>query len=260
MPVIYSRVDVKPGDLVLSRYASYPHPFELEYDVRAMGGTLVNNASAHAFVADLGDWYPLLTAYTPKTWYRLQDVPQDATGPFVLKGPTWSRKHQWTRSMYAPTRSELADVYNRLSQDSMFERERIYIRQFVPLISYGTAIGGLPFAHEFRVFALDGNTIDASFYYASFEEDIFIQQKANTWWLPTWNEQPAAAHQLVKDILAKITNRIRFVAIDVACDALGRWWLIELNDGCMSGLCGSDPATFYSTLAIQLRNTLTDVE
>jgi hypothetical protein len=39
-----------------------------------------------------------------------------------------------------------------------------------------------------------------------------------------------------------------FYVADVAQDQNGKWWLVEINDGQMSGLSGNDPYVLYSRL------------
>ena len=86
-PCIESRLDVHNRDLVIGRLSVLPYYAELEKDVLRKGAQLINSYKQHRYIADLQNWYEDLSDLTPKTWFRLEDIPKNG-GPFILKGET----------------------------------------------------------------------------------------------------------------------------------------------------------------------------
>ena len=168
--VIEARADIKEGDFIIGRYSVLPYFHELEKDINKLGGRLANNILDHQYVADLQNWYYDFEDLTPKTWFRLEDVPQDAVGPFVLKGAINSRKQLWRTCMFAETRKDVINVYFKLMDDSLLQHQGIYIRQFENFVRYGVnPITGCPISREFRIFVYDGVPIAKGFYWSQFE-------------------------------------------------------------------------------------------
>src|SRR3990167_2763913 len=83
---------------------------EVEADVGALGGKLINTYGEHLYVADVNRWYWDFKDLTSRTWMRTCDVPHDQKGSFVLKGMTNSRKHKWRTHMFAEDRADISRV------------------------------------------------------------------------------------------------------------------------------------------------------
>lgn len=238
--------------LVIPRYSMLPFPDELERDVRMLGCQLLNTAAQHRFVADIGEWYGLLEDLTPRTWMCPADVPRDQPGSFVLKGRTNSRKQRWSQAMFAEDRSKVATVLDHLLDDSLTAQQGIVVREFEPFRTFGYAMGGLPITDEWRYFCLDGQILAHGFYWSDhLEVDAFgalVAGKRVDW---TYADLAPRA-DFVREVCSRIHGQIRFVVVDVARHQDGRFRLVELNDGCMSGLSTIDPRFFYEQLAARL--------
>ncbi len=238
---------MQPGDLVVGRYSVLPFYRELEADVLARGARLINTARQHEYVADIRNWYHDLARFTPKTWFRLEDV--DEPGPFVLKGSINSRKHDWSTHMFAEDKEAAGVVYSRLSRDGLLGRQEIVIRKYVPLVTYGYAIGGLPITKEFRFLMVSFGSWNRSiitaqpYYWDALREDAGLEEDPPI--------SPAIL-ELLERVVDSVADRCCFYAIDIGEDIDGAAHLIELNDGQMSGLSGADPYSFYLTLAATL--------
>lgn len=229
-----SRSDIPPG-LVIPRYASLPFHAELEADAKNLGATLINTTKQHQFVADIMQWSPLLGELTPATWSDGWDrLPE---GKYIVKGRTNSRKHEFATRMFAANKADMRRVVSSLLDDALIADQGLVVREFVPLKTFMTGMNGLPITNEWRYSCLDGKVLASGYYWAS-EPDC--QPYANP---------PAEADALVAEVLSRIEGKIRFVVVDVAETADGRWICIELNDGCMSGTSLVDPETLYSGLA-----------
>lgn len=229
------------GSLIISRYASLPYFKEFQEEVEIFGGKLINSYTNHRYVADIANWYPDLEEYTFKTWFRLEDVPKDG-GPFILKGETNSKKFQWQSHCYAQNFKEASEVYQRLYQDSLISQQNIVIRQFEPLKKLADAVVGPPVSEEYRFFVLDGHVICGAFYWSTAADDLEV--------IPSADNVPKDYLENIIDIVAQ---KIRFFVVDVARKENGDWVVVELNDGCQSGLSCNTADDLYAGLKNKLR-------
>jgi hypothetical protein len=232
-------------EFVIGRYSVLPFYAEQERDLKNLGCKLINSLQEHSYVADLKNYVEDLKEMTPKTWYNMESVPKDG-GPFVLKGATNSKKHDWSRSMFAETWKDALEVQSRLYNDSLIGAQDIYIRQYVPLVTYGKAIGGLPLTKEFRFFIYKGQIISGGFYWDAYREDILEMNG----FIPDISDVP---EDFLKEAIRRVECNVTFFVMDVGQKVNGEWIVIELNDGCCAGLCGNEPEKFYKKLKSLVR-------
>lgn len=241
-PVVPCRTAVKPGQLVIPRFSALPFYKELEMDVEYIGAKLINTYSQHRYIADLMNWYEDLKDYTPKTWEKVEYIPDE--GPFVLKGETNSKKFLWKTHMFARDRMEAIDVFSRLSNDGLIGDQKIYVREYVPLKTYMVSIQDLPITKEFRVFCYNKEVLSIGYYWANHIEDL-----NDMGIMPDVNDIDMGFLGKVMDI---VSSNVDFYVVDIAETASGEWVVIELNDGSMSGLSCNDPDELYSRLRVVL--------
>jgi hypothetical protein len=238
--VVGHRAAIPSGSLVIPRYSALPFLQELVDDMADQGCTLINTKAEHDYVANLRNWYYDLADLTPRTWFALDQMPVE--GPFVLKGATNSMKFYWNTHMFAKDRYAAMEVAANLFKDANVGVQPIYGREYVPLRKLADGLNGLPISEEYRFFYLDGQLVDAGFYWSSHVDDI------------EGEFDPMV--EVPKDFLAKVVERvgdkIRFWVVDVARKADGGWMVVELNDGQQSGLGCIDPDRFYRRLAATL--------
>ncbi len=227
--------DIEPGDFVTYRYSLYPFALDQEREILNIGAVPINTYGQHKYAADLQNYVQDLKELTPKTWDRIQDIPD--VGPFILKGETNSRKSSWSKNMFAPTKADAIDVYGRLCDDALICQQKIFIRQYVPLVTYAIGIGGVPITEEYRFFAAFGEIIAGGYYWQNYVDDLGF--------VPNPDSVP---REFLAEVLNRIGNQINFVVIDVARTQDGNWIVIELNDGCQSGTSCVDLDTLYSGL------------
>jgi hypothetical protein len=228
------RPDIKKGDLIVGRYSLLPYYAEQEKEFKYVGARLINTYSQHLFIADLMNWVEVLGELTPKTWYRLQDIPDK--GPFILKGATNSKKDRWKTHMFAANKAEAIGVHSLLSEDGLIGYQHIYVRSYVPLVEYAKSISGCPISKEFRFFVCYGEVLCGDYYWSNFSGEI---KK------PSVDEVP---QDFLNEVVRRIGDSVPFYALDVAQAKDGRWIVIELNDGSMSGLSDNDTAVLYPRL------------
>lgn len=235
-PVIEQRSLVSGEyDLVIPRYSALPFYDELEYDVTHLGSKLLNTRQQHNYVANIRNWYYDLADITPRTWFYLDQIPDE--GPFVLKGATNSKKHAWNTMMFAKDKRAAGEVYVRLGNDSMIGVQDICVRQYVPLNKLADGLNGLPIGEEYRFFALNGQVIGKGFYWSNHWDDLEIK--------PDVNDVPDS---LIQKILDVVSPKINGFVFDVARTQTGEWILIELNDLQQSGPSMIDLDTLYKNM------------
>jgi hypothetical protein len=227
------RTIIGPDQIVIPRYSMLPFGKELEDDIHVMGSQLINSFRQHSYVAELYNWYDDLRDLTPKTWFRLEDAHRESTGPFVLKGSTNSKKFSWRTHMYAKDRQAMGDVYFRLLEDGLVGTQSIVVREYVDLRSHGVMPCGIPISHEFRCFFFGEQLLTKAFYWSELDE------------VPEDN----VPGDFLAEVARRVAPNINFWVADVAQTAKGDWIVVELNDGCMSGLSNNDPEVLYKSLA-----------
>jgi len=234
--VIEYRSDIKPNQCVLGRYSVLPYYWELEQDIKKLGGQLVNSHLQHQMVSDIQNWYPYLKDYTPKTWFKLEDV-EDCPNGYFLKGFVNSRKQLFRTHSFAANRKEMMEVYFRLMEDSLIQHQGVCIREFIDLKTYGVNdITGCPIGKEFRILMYKDIEIARGFYWSNYEESSNHPKP----------EQVDA--RFLKEVIKKIEFKANFWCLDVAQKADGEWIVIELGDAQMCGLSTISPNEFYMNL------------
>lgn len=242
-PTITARTAIKPNDLVIARYACWPWYDSLQTDCDYVGARLINSLKEHRYIADLRNWAEDLGDLTPKTWYRLEDVPDDV-GPVVLKGKVFSRKSDWRSHMFANNKKEAGEVFWRLCLDGTVAGEdgTIYVREYVPLVKLMDGLNGLPITNEFRFFCYKQEILCGAYYWESYADD-----------LPSIPNVSMVPFEFLEKVMAIVGHKTNFYVIDVAQKVDGSWILIEVNDGQMSGLSCNSAENLYLHLERALR-------
>jgi hypothetical protein len=230
--------DVIQGERVICRYSALPFYTDVEAELHHMGARMVHSYEDHRYIASMA-WVHDIPQMTFPTWFEdFQNIPENDHG-YVVKGRTNSRKFDWHRRMFTPTKEGISQIIDRLLDDYTIANQGVVVRQYIPLRTFAYGINGLPITNEWRLFFLNGQFLTGAYYWSIFEPefDPFVV--------------PTAALNLAKEALAKTSLGQAFVVIDVAEGDDGRWWVVELNDGQMSGLSYNDPVTLYNAIACQ---------
>lgn len=226
------RSSIPANSLVIGRYSVLPYYKELEQDLLHNNSRLINNYEQHKYIANF-DYYFDIEEFTPKTYFRLEDVPEK--GSFVVKGRTNSRKFDWNTKMFAQTRADAIKIATELYSDSLLEKQGIIVREYIPLKTFEIGINGLPFTNEWRLFFLGKELLAFDYYWSILDNIKNIKSDVNLIHLAN----------KVANIVSKKTN---FFVIDVAQKETGEWIVIEINDGQMSGLSLINPDILYENL------------
>lgn len=227
--------DTPRDAIIIGRYSVMPYYALVEKELRqTKASRLVNSVEGHEYITSMQwtrdlDTFP---TYLDSGWASVPDCEQG----WVCKGLVSSRKFKWNTHMRAKTREDLKLVMGRLLDDSLISQQGVAIREYVPLEQLDEpGINGLPITNEWRVFFLYGRLVEAGFYWPYSEA------------LPT-AEDEAEAVMFATEQAEKISGKVDFFVLDVAKTEDGKWIVVEVNDGQMSGLSTINPNLFYSSL------------
>lgn len=215
------RSDIPRNSFVIPRYSYLPYPLEFEHDIKNIGGALINSYDQHRWIADF-EWYDVLKDYTPESWTYDNFFLCQYEGPFIAKGATNSRKNQWNSMMFAQTKRRASEIACELKNDGLICNQKIIYRKYIPLENLEIGINGLPFSNEWRFFFYKDKRLSHGFYWSISEH---IPKECNTQ-LEDFAEMLAG---IVKDYA-------NFYVLDVAMTEKQEPILVEINDGCCSGL------------------------
>ena len=228
-----------PADsLVIARYSALPFYNELVKDLETKNSTLINDLKQHNWIASF-DWYHDLKDVTPKTWFDHDFYQCTDPGPFVVKGRTNSRKQQWNRLMFAPTKQDAVVIASELMSDPLISEQGIVYRKYIPLrLHEKCPISGLPYSHEFRCFFYKTELLCFGYYWSSVSEP----------------HKPAISSkgiEFAKQVAKRAAEHANFFVLDIAeiADQPDEWTLIEINDGQQAGPSECDLNMLYSGLA-----------
>ena len=233
--------EVSPGPvlyrgwmLTVDRYAQLS---ELLVD---HGLTMVTDSKTYRETHHLPRWYALLKGDTPAShWYpeahgwSADDIEsQIGPAPWIVKDYVKSAKHDWHEACYIPNAERLRPVTERFLElrGEDLEGGLVY-RTYHAFRSIGIhPKSGLPLTLEFRAFFWKGRLLAFDRYWG--EVDYPMGE-------PPWEKFQEA----IKSVSSPLFT------LDVACDDEGRWWVVELGDGQVSGLPPTLAAQdFYHTL------------
>lgn len=224
------------NDIVVGRYSVLPYYRELEKDLDSRRAVLVNNHSQHRWIADF-EYYNcgILKSFTFPTWTDNDFHTCKESGPFIVKGRTNSRKHQWNTHMFAPDRTAAARIAAELSNDPMLGEQGILYRKYIPLETFEEGINGLPFTNEWRFFFFKQNLLTHGYYWSQAE-------------MAASHVIPEGGIKFAQFIANTVKDYVNFFVLDIAKTQTGEWILVEINDGQMSGLGMCDPNNLYKNL------------
>jgi hypothetical protein len=226
------------NQLVVARYSALPFYRELEIDLQRLGCRLINTYGEHSWIANF-DYYEDLAEFTPESWDDYSFHLCQHPGPFVVKGRTNSRKFEWNKLMFAPTKKDAIRISAELAGDGLIGPQGVIYRKYVPLRTFEVGVNGLPFTNEWRFFFFREQCLSYGYYWSS-ADDVSLGRL---------NPDAITLAQKVAKIVAE---HVTFFVLDLAETEDGDWIVIEVNDGQQSGLSENDPDTLYSNLRTAL--------
>jgi hypothetical protein len=218
----------------------WPFYPDQEKDIEYVGAKLINTYSQHLYIADLGNYVADLGNLTPRTWNSPLDLPDNCS--FVVKGETNSRKNNWSHDMFAKDKATAIDICNRLGNDSLIGNQKIYFREYIPLVKLMDGVNGMPVTIEYRFFVAYGTILCGGFYWQNYINDIPVSVDHNQ-----------VPFDFLGQVMKKVGNKSNFYVIDVARTQSGEWIVIELNEGQQAGLSAISSHDLYRNLAMAIK-------
>lgn len=213
----------------------------------SVGMTMITSGEQYARCHYFPGWYPVVELESvPSIWIEADGAIDFSTvhaavgafgdRPIIVKDYVKSQKHYWQEACFIPSASSKADVERVVTrfvelQDGELNGGLVF-REYVELAALGThSKSGMPISLEYRAFLLNGRlaTLD-----------------------PYWDADIASGDVPDRGWLESIANRIDspFITIDVARRVDGRWVVMEVGDGQVSGLPDRClPGRFYESIA-----------
>lgn len=239
------RTEVKKEHIVIGRMSVLPYYSEVYHDIQNMGGMLINDHWGHEYIASMA-WYHDFEEFTFPTWFDIRDIPSaiKSSESFVVKGKTNSKKQEWSSKMFAKTGADLSKIIIELNNDSFIGPQGLVFRQFVPLETFDVDFNGMPIVNEWRVFCMQDQILCSQYYWEhKLDDDSAIARAKESF----DSEGTPFVKKLIKQYMA-VNATAPFYVLDIAKGIDGKWYLVEINDGQMSGLNGLDPVVFYAEL------------
>ncbi|UZR93286.1 ATP-grasp domain-containing protein [Chondrinema litorale] len=207
---------------------------------------LINSPQAYEHTHYLPDAYPIIEAHTAKSIFiDLADNKLDykhiskslepfGNQPIIVKDFVKSEKHYWEEACYIPDASNI-EIIKKVT-DKFLELRGSYLNRGIvyraflslePLAKH--AKSGMPLSKEFRAFFMAGSCIAYSPYWNGI----------------TYDDLMPAFSKL--EILSDIQSN--FFTVDIAKTTDGKWLIIELGGGQVSGIPENvDLKDFYCQL------------
>lgn len=230
--------DVKAGQIVIPRYRVIPFGKELEIETEKRGATLINSHRQHLNIANQGTWWrDLYEADLTPIRFTLEDYASIPEGDYFVKGETNSLKNNWFKACYAPDKNSLMDVVRNNMLDSTIGSQTVYIQPFQKYRKIAEAVDGRPVFNERRVFIYKGEVLSHAPYWTGFPEALTVKAIDS-----------ASFDNALQRSISITEHLANFYVIDLAEKENGDWFVVELNDGSMSGLSANTPESVFGEL------------
>jgi hypothetical protein len=228
-----------------------PETYSLLFGSLAERGIrLITDPDAYRRTHFLPGWHEAMRAVTPSSVWTTQAHPSGSElatllegfgdRPVIIKDFVKSRKHEWNEAFYIPS---AADTGHALQVTETFVQRQgedlaggLVYREYIPLSTVGVhPRSGIPLSREYRAFIGNGKLLLSTDYWdeGSYGGDV-----------PPFEE-----------FLPLAADLSPFLSMDVALAADGRWIVVEVGDGQVSGLAeNADAGEMYAALASAFAN------
>lgn len=240
--IVTQMSEVSVGDVVLPRYRTVPFGDLLESEAVQHGARLINSAAESSRIRDIYSWAGLLEGLTAPC-YSLEDVDSMPQGAYFVKGQTSSLKNRGPQAVFAQSKEGAVDLARAILTDDWISHEKPVMRPMQDYLWLGTSERGLPVFHERRVFTYAGTVLAQMFYWDSQRNRLDVP-------VPLLSD---AFYQTLVEAVDRVKDVAPFLVIDMAEYENGDWGVVELNDGCQSGIVGNMDFEVYSALAACFR-------
>ncbi|WP_285399627.1 ATP-grasp domain-containing protein [Lysinibacillus sp. fls2-241-R2A-57] len=210
---------------------------------------LINSPSHYVTCHYFPNAYHVIKDYTPKSkWIDIEAVHQDYNTiyevvaefhhqPILIKDYVKSRKHEWEDACFIPDASDKKQldfvVKNFIERQGQDLNGGLVFREFIPLEKVAEhPKSGMPLSREYRLMFYNRQLL----------------QLLDYWEEVTYDNEPPSLDGFIT--LASQLNS-NFFSIDIGKTVDGRWIIIEVGDGQVSGLPENvvEVEKFYKSLS-----------
>lgn len=142
----------------------------------------------------------------------------------------------------------MKDMLCNLQDDGLLGMQKHVIRRFQPLITYGHGPHGVPITKEYRAFCLGNQILEIGYYWHNYTDVVAEALNVEEDFLNFAHLKPHSFVQTIANRVGELRGPRMFYVLDVAQDPSGKWWLVEVNSGEMSGLACCRPDVLYKNL------------
>lgn len=222
-------------------------------EARAANVTLLNDLNQHLDAVELHRTVARLEGLTARTAVienadQLSRALTDITPPVFLKSTIHSRKWFGWKACVAENATQAAELTKTLFTQKSASRDRVLVRELLPLRRTGSEYEGFPIAREYRLFVLDADVVGMGFYWPF----------GDPFGLPTEREE-RELRQLAHEVARR--TRVPWLCVDLGQLENGEWRVIETGDPCCSGLATVEPRGLIGAVghALELRLAAEDL-
>lgn len=234
----YRNISTKKEKVIWLGFVPKYEEYKLVYELLLEKGLeLINSPEEFSKSEYFDQFYPYIKNYSiesgiASTLNDARKIANDIGYPLFLKGTIQSLKKFGWENCVANTEEELEAIFNKLKFENDFSLGKIIIRKFVQLKHFEIAGNGIPKAHEYRFFVLNGRILDFSFYWNG--ENPF---KLNS------TEQT-----IIEEMVLQVANEIKvpYISVDVGETANNEWKVIEIGDGQFSDIRNISPLKLWN--------------
>jgi len=202
------------------------------------GARLLLSPEQHVRVSHLPAWYPLLEGLTPRS-VVYETVPSSAEvggtlgWPVFIKGSRQTNRHKASTSV-ARSPADFERIRQAWRHDDILHWQQMVCREWLRLAPVGEPVGDVvqP-SMEVRTVYFRGELAAAGAYWSDHP------------WRPT-PAQLDGALEVAKEAVRRLD--VPLVAVDLAVDVEGRWWVVECNDAQECGVAGMSPLVMWQTI------------
>ncbi len=200
---------------------------------------LIHTPDEFALSEYFDQYYPFINELSIKSgvaenWNEALIIAKEIGYPIFMKGSIQSLKKWGWENCIANNENELKRNFDLIQRNIEFSLGKVILRKFEPLEHQEIGGNGIPKAHEYRYFTLNGNILDYSFYWNG--ENIF-------------NFNPDIKN-IIESLAIQTAQNIKspFISIDIARTQSGKWKVIEIGDGQFSDIRQIPPIKFWNLI------------
>ncbi|MFT3712114.1 MAG: ATP-grasp domain-containing protein [Archangium sp.] len=210
-------------------------------EARAANVTLLNDPVQHLDAVELHRTVKRLDGLTARTAVienadQLSGALAEIKPPVFLKSTIHSRKWFGWKACVADDLQHATELTRTLFNQKSTSRERVLVRELLPLRRTGSEYEGFPIAREYRLFVLDADVVGMGFYWPF----------GDPFGAPTEREE-REMRQLAHEVARR--TRVPWLCVDVGQLEDGEWKVIETGDPCCSGLATVDAKVLIGAVA-----------